>query len=121
MTHSVLSSTSALSEKLSLPLTVKPCSGCELTSRTTSLPLSMVTSSPARGTCPLGQVAGSDQRACLIPGDVPSAACATANTPPRRTAGKSETTRNERFFLLMTSTPAHEYDPILMPHTKARL
>ena len=32
-------------------------------------------------------------------------ACATANTPPSRNAGTSDTRRNERFFLLMTSTP----------------
>src|ERR1700733_2430305 len=110
MTHSVVSSTSALSEKLSLPLTVKPCSGGELTSRTTSLPLSMVTSSPARGTFWSGQVAGLDQSSCLIAGDLPSWACATAHTLPRRTNGSSDTTRNERFFLLMTSTPILERD-----------
>ena len=46
-----------------------PCSAGGLTSRTTSLPFSMVTLSPATGTLRLGQVAGSDQRACLTAGD----------------------------------------------------
>jgi hypothetical protein len=33
----------------------------------------------------------------------------------------SETTRNERLFFLMTSTPVLEYDPVLVSHSKARL
>ena len=61
MIDSVVSSMSALSEKLSLPWIRKPPSDGGLTSRSTSLPLSMVTVSPARGTFPSGQVAGLDQ------------------------------------------------------------
>src|SRR6266853_6674701 len=64
MAHSVVSSRSLSSAKLSLPSIVKPFSGGGLTSRTTSLPLSMVTLSPATGTLRLGQVAASDQRDC---------------------------------------------------------
>ena len=40
----------------------------EFTSRSTSLPFSMVTLSPARGTFRSGQVAGSDHRVCLLAG-----------------------------------------------------
>ena len=53
MIHSVVSSRSLLSEKLSLPLIVKLCSGGGLTSRTTSLSFSMVTASSLRGHLPV--------------------------------------------------------------------
>ena len=65
MIHSVVSSRSALLAKLSLPLIVRPPSAGGLTSRITSLPLAMVTLSPAAGTFRFGQVAGSDQRVAL--------------------------------------------------------
>src|SRR5262249_18839947 len=53
---------SLLSAKLSLPLIVKPFSGCGLTSRTTFMPLSMVTTASLPGTFLSDQVAASDQR-----------------------------------------------------------
>src|SRR6187399_3486970 len=100
MTHSVVSSTSALLGKLSLPLTVTPPSAGVLTSRITDLPLAISTFSPAAGTFLFGQVAGSDHFVALA-----SAAWTTENTLPSRTAGTSENNSNERLFLLMTSTP----------------
>src|SRR6185436_14582897 len=101
MIHSVVSSTSLLLAKLSLPLIVKPCSAGGLTSRTTSLPLSIVTLSPAAGTLRFGQVAGSDQFVGLAAGVPAVWACTTAITLTRRNAGISDI---RRFFLLMTST-----------------
>ncbi len=62
MIHSVVSSTSLLFAKLSLPLIVKPRSGGVLTSRTTSMPWLMVTRAPSAGTFLSAQVAESDQR-----------------------------------------------------------
>src|ERR1044071_1104881 len=59
--HSVVSSRSVLSEKLSLPSMERPLSAGGLTSSTTSLSLPMMTLSPATGTLLFGQVAGSDQ------------------------------------------------------------
>src|SRR6478609_1455498 len=100
MIHSVLSSTSALSAKVSLPLMVTPPSAGGLTSRTTFLPVGISTLSPAAGTFLFGQVARSDHFVGFG-----SAAWATGNTLPIRTAGTSENRRNERFFRRMTSTP----------------
>ena len=105
MIHSVVSSRSALSAKVSLPSIVRPPSAGGLTSRITSLSLAMVTLSPATGTLLLGQVAGSDHFVALA-GAPAFWAWTTANTPPSRTAGTSDTRRTERFFLLMTSTLA---------------
>src|ERR1043165_1649434 len=96
MTHSVVSSRSAVFAKLSLPSIVRPFSAGGLTSRTTSLPAAMVTLSPARGTCLSGQVAGSDQRAGLAAVDFPSWAWRTANALTTRNAGRSEARRKER-------------------------
>ena len=53
MIHSVVSSRSLLLAKLSLPSIVRLPSAGGLTSRTTSLPFSMVTVSPATGTLPV--------------------------------------------------------------------
>src|SRR5215831_16426278 len=100
MTHSVVSSRSALSEKVSLPLIVRPFSAGGLTSRITSLPLAISTLSPATGTFLFGQVARSDHFVGLI-----VAASTPADTLTRTSAGSSEQRRNERFFLLMASTP----------------
>src|SRR5512138_1438420 len=98
MTHSVVSSRSALSAKVSLPLIVTPPSGGGLTSRITSLPAAMVTLSPARGTFLSGQLARSDQRVGFTGF---SAAPTTADTLPSKSAGTSNARRNEQFFFLM--------------------
>ena len=66
MIHSVVSSRSALSAKLSLPLMVTPLSGGGLISSSTSLPAAISTLSPATGTLLSGQVAGSDHLAWLM-------------------------------------------------------
>src|SRR5688572_17614010 len=95
MIHSVVSSTSALSAKESLPSIVTPPSAGVLTSRITFLSLAMATLSPAAGTLLLGQVAGSDHLVALA--DAPAFwAWTTANTPPSRTAGTSDATKTER-------------------------
>ncbi len=70
MIHSVVSSRSLSSAKLSLPLIVKPCSGGGLTSRTTFMSLSMVTTASLPGTFLSGQVAASDQRFPLAVGEL---------------------------------------------------
>ena len=106
MTHSVVSSRSAVLAKLSLPSIVRPPSAGGLTSRTTSLPAAMVTLSPAPGTFPSGQVAASDQRACVADGDRPSWAWTTAKTPTSRNAGRSDARRNERWCLLTDQPPS---------------
>src|SRR5690606_21763131 len=98
--HSVVSSTSALLAKVSLPSIERPPSAGGLTSSITCLSFGMTTFSPAAGTFLLGQVAGSDHFEAGA-----SAAWATANTLPSRTAGSSEESTNERFFLRMTSVP----------------
>ncbi len=67
MIHSVVSSRSLLSAKLSVPSSLMPCSGGGLTSRMTFISFSMVTTSSLAGTFLSGQVAGSDQR--LAAGD----------------------------------------------------
>jgi hypothetical protein len=69
MIHSVVSSRSAVLANASLPSMLNPASAGGLTSRTTSLPLSMVTLSPATGTLRSGQVAGLDQFVGLAAGD----------------------------------------------------
>ncbi len=61
MIHSVVSSRSALSAKLSVPSMERPPSAGGLTSSTTCRSLPMVTLSPATGTLRFGQLAGSDQ------------------------------------------------------------
>jgi hypothetical protein len=97
MIHSVVSSRSASFENVSLPSIERPPSAGGLTSRITSLSRPIVTLSPAIGTLRFGQVAGSDQ---LV-----GAACAIAHTPPSSSAGTTDTRRNERPLLVMTSTP----------------
>src|ERR1700741_1176780 len=104
MIHSVVSSTSLLFAKLSLPLIVRPFSGGVLTSSTTSLPASMVTLSPATGTLRLGQVAGSDQFVALAAGAPAFWAFITVNTPTSRDAEINDIRKNESFFLLMNGT-----------------
>src|SRR5690606_35186605 len=81
---------------------VTPASAGVLTSRMTSLPLAMVTFSPAAGTLRSGQVAGSDQRLAAVPAFW---ACARLNRLPSRHAGNSETSRTERQVLRMASAP----------------
>src|ERR1700761_4513719 len=100
MIHSVVSSTSLLFAKLSLPLIVRPFSCGVLTSSTTSLPASMVTLSPATGALRLGQVAGSDHFVAFAAG---LWACTTVNTLTSNDAEINDIRRNERFFL-MTGT-----------------
>src|SRR3984885_12346987 len=102
---SVVSSMSALSEKLSLPSIRKPPSDGGLTSRSPSLPFSMVTVSPAPGTFPPGQVPGLDQRSCL-PACAPcsSTAATTPNALTSENAATSNAKRNERYCLLMSSS-----------------
>src|SRR5262249_50404884 len=104
MIHSVVSSTSAVFAKLSLPLTVTPFSAGVLMSRTTSLPASMVTLSPATGTLRLGQVAGSDHFVAFT-ADAPGFwACTIVNTLTSNDTEINDIRRNERFFFLMTRT-----------------
>src|SRR4029450_13784910 len=90
------------------PSTVRPPSAGGLTSRRTSLPVGMVTLSPAAGTLRSGQVAASDQRVCLTAGDFPSWACTTATTLASRNAGRSDARRNERRGLLTALTPSEK-------------
>src|SRR6185503_13251247 len=104
MIHSVVSSRSVSLAKVSLPSIDNPPSAGGLTSRITSLSLPIVTLSPAIGTLRFGQVLGSDQFV--------GAACAIAHTPSR-SAGTTDTRRNERLLLVMTSTPNREDDPVL--------
>src|SRR6478735_8327390 len=100
MTHSVVSSRSDLSAKVSLPLMVRPPNAGGLTSRITSLPLAISTFSPATGTFLLGQVARSDQRVALA-----GCAASTAATLPRSSAGTSNARKNGRICCLMSPTP----------------
>src|ERR1700746_1720298 len=102
MIHSVVSSTSLLFAKLSLPLIVKPFSGGVLTSSTTSLPASMVTLSPATGTLRLGQVAGSDHFVALAAVAAGLWASTMVNTLTSSDAEINDIRRNKRFFFLMT-------------------
>src|SRR3989442_291403 len=101
MIHSVVSSTSAVFAKLSLPLTVTPFSAGVLTSSTTSLPASMVTLSPATGTLRLGQLAGSDHFVAFA---APPEfwACTIVNTLTSNDAAINDIRRDERLFFLMT-------------------
>src|SRR6188768_317085 len=101
MTHSVVSSRSDLSAKVSLPLTVRPPSAGGLTSRITSLPLAISTFSPATGTFLLGQLALSDQRVALAG----CAASTPAIPPTSEKAGTSSAKKNGRYCLLIASTP----------------
>src|SRR5687768_12680398 len=105
MIHSVVSSTSALSAKESLPSIVTPPSAGVLTSRITFLSLAMVTLSPAAGTLLLGQVAGSDHLVALA-GAPAFWAWTTANTPPSRTAGTSDARKTDRDRAPMAITPS---------------
>src|SRR5579864_8935817 len=107
MIHSVVSSTSLLFAKLSLPLIVRPFSGGVLTSSTTALPASMVTLSPATGTLRLGQVAGSDHFVAFAAVAPEFWACAivttlTSNDAEINDPEINDIRRNERFFFLMT-------------------
>src|SRR3954469_1215491 len=102
MIHSVVSSTSLLFAKLSLPLIVRPFSGGVLTSSTTSLPASMVTLSPATGSLRLGQAAGSDQFVALAARAAGLWACTIVSTLTNDDAAISDIRRNERLFFLMT-------------------
>src|SRR5215470_15507022 len=99
MIHSVVSSTSLLFAKLSLPSMVTPFSAGGVTSRTTCLSFAMMTLSPATGTLRLGQVAGSDQFVALAAG---LWACTIVNTLTSNDAEINDIRRNERFFFLMT-------------------
>src|SRR5690606_22003279 len=99
--HSVLSSTSALSAKVSLPSMVRPPSAGGLTSRITFLSLPMATLSPAAGTFLSGQVDGSDHLVALAAGAPAFWAWTTANAPPSRTAGTSDARKAERDLPLM--------------------
>src|SRR5262245_6267643 len=102
MIHSVVSSTSLLFAKLSLPSMVTPFSAGGVTSRTTCLSFTMMTLSPATGTLRLGQVAGSDQFVALAAGAPACWACMTATT--LTSAEINDMKKNERFLLLMTGT-----------------
>src|SRR5689334_14768851 len=104
MIHSVVSSTSLLLAKLSLPLMVTPFSAGGVTSRTTCLSFSMMTLSPATGTLRSGQVAGSDQFVALAAGAPAFWACMTVNAPTSRDAEINDIRKNERLLLLMTGT-----------------
>jgi hypothetical protein len=65
-----------------------------------------VTLSPAAGTFPSGQVAGSDQFVALTDCVLPSWVARTTIALTTRRTGTSNIGRNERFFpLLMTSNP----------------
>src|SRR6188768_3139210 len=102
MIHSVVSSTSAVFAKLSLPFTVTPASAGVLTSRTTSLPASMVTLSPATGDLRLGQLAASDHFVAFAAAAPEFCAFTTVNTLTSSDAEINDIRRNERFFFLMT-------------------
>src|SRR5690606_29521176 len=95
MIHSVRSSRSAASEKLSLPWMVRPPSSGVLVSSTTSTFRPMVTCAPAAGTLPPAQMDASDQRPLL------TASCATA--PADRKAEASRERRNQALRM----TPPH--------------
>ena len=114
MIHSVVSSTSALSAKESLPSIVTPPSAGVLTSRITFLSLAMATLSPAAGTLLLGQVAGSDHLVALA-GAPAFWAWTTANTPPSRTAGTSDARKTERDRAPMAITPYFLNEPTATP------
>src|SRR5215470_17868742 len=98
MIHSVVSSTSLLFAKLSLPSIVRPFSAGGVTSRTTCLSFSMMTLSPATGTLRLGQVAGSDQFVALAAAGL--WAFTIVNTLTSNDAESNAIRRNERFFFL---------------------
>src|SRR5580698_5316884 len=107
MTHSVVSSRSLLSAKLSLPLIVKLRSGGGETSRTTFISFSMLTTASLVGTFLSGQVAGSDQRFALAV-EVFSCALRTAYPPRPKKAGTSnERNKRERFRIVKISVIDH--------------
>src|SRR5215469_3610227 len=100
MIHSVVSSRSFLSAKLSLPLIVKLRSAGGETSRTTFISFSMVTTASLVGTFLSGQVAGSDQRFALAV-EVFCCALRTAYPPRPKKAGTSnERNKRERFRIV---------------------
>src|SRR5687767_15473510 len=101
MIHSVVSSRSALFEKVSLPSMDRPPSAGGLTSSTTFLSLPMMTLSPAAGTFLFGQVAGSDQFVALTDCVLTSWVARTAMALTTRRAATSDVGRNERFFSLL--------------------
>src|SRR5206468_5415456 len=103
MIHSVVSSTSLLFAKLSLPLIVRPFSAGGVTSRTTCLSFSMMTLSPATGTLRLGQVAGSDQFVALAAGAAEFWACTIVNTPTSSDVESNDIRSNERFFFIRSN------------------
>jgi hypothetical protein len=92
MIHSVVSSRSALSAKVSLPSMDRPPSAGGLTSSTTFLSLPMTTFSPAAGTLRFGQVAGSDQGE----GEDCSCACTTVDAPAARKPESTDKRSSER-------------------------
>src|SRR5580698_992337 len=95
MIHSVVSSTSLLFAKLSLPSMVTPFSAGGVTSRTTCLSFSMMTLSPATGTLRLGQVAGSDQFVALAAFAAGLWACTIVNTLTSNDTEINDIRRNE--------------------------
>src|SRR5688500_3783024 len=110
MIHSVVSSRSALLEKLSLPSMDRPPRAGGLTSSTTSLSLPMTTLSPAAGTFLFGQVAGSDQFVARTDCVLTSWVVRTAMALTTRRAGTSDKGRNERFFSLLIHQHLSEDD-----------
>src|SRR5438477_2278371 len=102
MIHSVVSSTSLLFAKLSLPSMVTPFSAGGVTSRTTCLSFSMMTLSPATGTLRLGQVAGSDHIVAFVAVAPEFWACTIVNTLTSNDAENNNIRNNERLFFLMT-------------------
>src|SRR6516225_5851556 len=100
ITHSVDSSRSLLSAKLSLPLIVKLRSGGGETSRTTFISFSMVTTASLVGTFLSGQVAGSDQRFALAV-EVFCCALRTAyRRRPKKAGTSNERNKRERFRIV---------------------
>src|SRR5438094_5456639 len=73
-----------------------------VTSRTTCLPFSMMTLSPATGALRLGQVAGSDQFVAEAAGAAEFWAFTIVNTPTSSDVESNDIRSSERFFFLMT-------------------
>src|SRR5688500_14920303 len=103
------------SAKVSLPSTVRLRSAGGSTSSTTSVSRAIVTASPARGTLPSGQAAGSDQRTVLTGADGVTAAAAAwswlscAATPdgaPSIRAGSSKENRYRPGRMRITFIPS---------------
>src|SRR5690606_5160770 len=91
------SSRSASFEKLSLPSTLTPFKPGGLTSRTTSKPAPIVTTSPACGTFPPDHVDASDHRPSL------TASCASALTVKKAVASNER--YEKRWSKRMTLSP----------------